>query len=369
MTSQDEKYMRLAIKLAGRGIGSVEPNPAVGCVIVKNGKIIGSSWHKKFGQAHAEVNAIADCRKNHKSPAAATMYVTLEPCRHQGKTPACCDAIIAAGLKKVFVATADPSPHANGKGIRLLAKAGIEVETGLCKDQAKLLNSPFFKYAATGRCWVILKWAQSIEGKMAWSKNSTQRWISNEQSRKDSHKLRRRVQAILVGINTVIADDPLLTARPARGKILTRIVLDSKLTIPLNSKLLATAKASPVLIVTGKKSLRANKNKADAIIKKGAEVLPVPLKNKTCDITFLLEQLSKRGICQLLVEGGPAVITSFLRQNLADEIRIYITPRILAGRGGVNITEPMAKMTEIIELDNVEYRRFGTDIRLTARLI
>ncbi len=185
MKTEDRKYMKAALRLAKRGIGSVEPNPAVGCVIVKANQIIGRGWHKKFGAPHAEINALQDCRSLGVNPRAATMYVTLEPCCHQGKTTACTDAIIAAKVAKVVIAMIDPSEHANGKGIRRLRKAGIEVQTGVCEAQARLLNAPFIKFTTTGKCWTILKWAQSIDGKMAWAESVTgaeqePRWISGE---------------------------------------------------------------------------------------------------------------------------------------------------------------------------------------------
>ncbi len=218
--SDSQRYMLLALRLAWRGIGSVEPNPAVGAVIIKANQIVGKGWHKKFGGPHAEINALEDCKTLGVKPRGAAMYVTLEPCSHQGKTGPCTQAIIEAGLAKVFVATIDPSEHAGGKGIEQLRNAGIEVQTGICETQARLLNAPFIKFAVTGRCWVRLKWAQSIDGKVALTepRPSGSGWISGEQSRKDVHKLRRRARAILVGVNTVIADDPLLTARPSKGK-------------------------------------------------------------------------------------------------------------------------------------------------------
>ncbi|MHC4593863.1 MAG: bifunctional diaminohydroxyphosphoribosylaminopyrimidine deaminase/5-amino-6-(5-phosphoribosylamino)uracil reductase RibD, partial [Planctomycetota bacterium] len=192
--NQDEKLMRSALTLARRGVGLVEPNPAVGAVIVKANQIIGKGWHKKFGGPHAEINALQDCKSLGVNPRGATMYVTLEPCSHQGKTAPCTEAIIAAGLAKVFVATIDPSEHANGTGLEQLRNARIAVQTGLCETEARLLNAPFIKFAATGRCWVILKWAQSIDGKLATTepRSSGSGWISSEQSRKDVHKLRRR---------------------------------------------------------------------------------------------------------------------------------------------------------------------------------
>jgi diaminohydroxyphosphoribosylaminopyrimidine deaminase/5-amino-6-(5-phosphoribosylamino)uracil reductase len=245
--------MQAALRLAQRGIGSVEPNPAVGCVIVKSGQVIGKGWHKRFGGAHAEINALEDCGTQSASPEGATMYVTLEPCCHSAKTPPCTDAIIDAGLAKVVVATVDPSEHANGKGVEQLRNVGIEVQTGVCEAQARLLNAAFIKFAATGKCWVTVKWAQSIDGKMTWADQSRERrWVSGKKSREDVHKLRRRVQAILVGINTVLADDPLLTARPSKGRKPTRIVLDSRLRIPLDCRLLATAKKVPLMIVSSR---------------------------------------------------------------------------------------------------------------------
>jgi len=366
--NQDEKMMRMALRLAQRGIGSVEPNPAVGAVIVKANQIIGSGWHKKFGGPHAEINALEDCKTLGVNPRGAAMYVTLEPCSHQGKTGPCTQAIIEAGLAKVFVATIDPSEHAGGKGIEQLRNAGIEVQTGICETEARILNAPFIKFAATGRCWVTLKWAQSIDGKVALTelRPSGSGWISGEQSRKDVHKLRRRAQAILVGVNTVIADDPLLTARPSRGKKATRIVLDNHLRIPLDCKLIKTAKKSPVLIYMNENTVRTNPEIAAQITKKGAELLAWPDTQGRSNLYFLLDELSKRGIAQLLVEGGPKVLTSFLKEGLADEVVVYIAPRILGAQGSVDITGPMAELTQAIGLHHVDIKRFGDDVRLTG---
>ena len=366
--------MQTALKLAEQGIGSVEPNPAVGCIIVKQNQIIGKGWHKEFGGPHAEINALQDCKTQGASPKAATMYVTLEPCCHEGKTAPCTDAIIAAKVAKVVVATPDPSEHANGKGIEQLRNAGIEVQVGVCENEARLLNAPFIKFAATGKCWVILKWAQSIDGKTAWAQSSHEsrvtshefRWISGELSRKDVQNLRRRVQGILVGIETVIADDPLLTVRPSRDKEAARIVLDSKLRIPLDCKLLATAKKTPLLIVTGQEAVEVNSQAAEKISRKGAEVLAVPTAQGRCDIGFLLNELSKRGIAQLLVEGGPTVIASFLKERLADEIYVYIAPKIIGQQGAVDITESMAELTEAVDLHHVDIKHFGDDVRLSG---
>jgi len=364
--SDSQRYMWSALTLARRGIGSVEPNPAVGAVIVKANQIAGKGWHKKFGGPHAEINALEDCKTLGVNPRGAVMYVTLEPCSHYGKTGPCTQAIIEAGLAKVFVAMIDPSEHAKGKGIEQLRDAGIEVQTGICETEARLLNAPFIKFAATGRCWVTLKWAQSIDGKVATvePRPSGNGWISGEQSRKDVHKLRRRAQAILVGINTVIADDPLLTPRPSKGKKLIRIVLDNNLRIPLDCKLIKTAGKSPMLIYTREDIVRVNPEIAEKITKKGVEVLAYPDTQGRSNLYFLLDELSKRGIAQLLVEGGPRVLTSFLKEGLADEIVVYIAPKILGAQGSVNITGPMAELTQAVGLHHVDIKRFGDDVRL-----
>jgi diaminohydroxyphosphoribosylaminopyrimidine deaminase/5-amino-6-(5-phosphoribosylamino)uracil reductase len=366
--NQDEKLMLSALKLAQRGIGSVEPNPAVGAVIVKANQVIGRGWHKKFGGPHAEINALKDCKTLGVNPRRAAMYVTLEPCSVKGKTGPCTQAIIKAGLAKAFVATVDPSEHACGRGMEQLRDAGIEVQTGICETEARVLNAPFVKFAATGKCWVTLKWAQSIDGKVAIAepRPSASGWISGEQSRKDVHKLRRRAQAILVGINTVIADDPLLTARPSKGKKLTRIVLDNYLRIPLDCKLIKTARKSPVLIYAREEAIQANREIAEKITKKGAELLAYSDTHGRSNLYFLIDELSKRGIGQLLVEGGPRVLTSFLKEQLADEIVVYIAPNILGAKGSVDITGPMAELTQAVGLHHVDIKRFGDDIRLTG---
>jgi diaminohydroxyphosphoribosylaminopyrimidine deaminase/5-amino-6-(5-phosphoribosylamino)uracil reductase len=360
--TSDEKYMQIALRLAHRGLGNVEPNPAVGVVIVKNGKIIGRGWHRKFGGAHAEINALENCTKQGGNPKGATMYVTLEPCCHYGKTGPCTDALIAAKLKRVVVATIDPSKHANGKGIRQLRKAGIKVDVGLCKGEARIINAPFMKFAKTGKPWVTLKWAQSLDGKLAWTKS---KWISCEESRQDAHNLRRRVGAILVGINTVLKDDPLLTPRPAIGKKPIRIILDNNLRIPLDCQLLKTNIDAPVLIVTPAKTLKTKVKKAEQITSRGAEILACPKKSKS-NIQFLLRQLSNRGVQRLLVEGGPTVIGSFLKENLADEVVVYIAPRILGAAGCADITKATIEVLKPDFLFWCNIKNIYGDVRISG---
>jgi len=295
------------------------------------------------------------------------MYVTLEPCCHHAKTPPCTDAIIESRVARVVAAMLDPSEHANGAGIEQLESAGIEVQTGVCETEARLLNGPFIKFARTGKCWVTLKWAQSIDGKLGWADSSAQQgWISNEHSRKDVQKLRRRAQGIVVGINTVLADDPLLTVRPPAGKDLIRIVLDTRLRIPSDCRLLSTTKKTPVLILTSQNTIDAQPEAAEALVAKGAELLVFPDTPGQSNLCFLLDELSKRGIAQLLVEGGPTVISSFLKERLADEICVYIAPEILGRQGAVNIAEPMKELTEAVGLHYVDIKNFDGDVRISG---
>lgn len=369
MNVQDEKFMQSALKLAAKGISAVEPNPAVGCVIVKAGQVIGKGHHKKFGGPHAEVNAIDDCRTIGVTPEGGTLYVTLEPCCHQGKTGPCTEAIIHAGIARVVAATIDPSEHANGKGLEQLRRAGIEVEVGLCEQEARHLNAPFFKHVTTGQCWVVFKWAQSLDGKLAYADPSTEkRWITNEASRSDAHKLRRRAGAILVGINTVLADDPLLTPRPSQGRKPLRIVLDDQLRIPLACQLLQTIKTGPVLIYTHQTAVAAHPELAGQIRDQGAEVLVYEGNGAMPDLRFLLDELGKRGIQQVLVEGGPHVAASFLREALVDEICVYVAPKILGAAGTADLGEPLTRLDRVIGLHHVQSKAFGEDVRISGRL-
>jgi len=367
MSDSDIKHMEMALKLAERGLDSVEPNPAVGCIITKANQIIGKGWHKKFGGPHAEINALEDCKSLGVSPKGATMYVTLEPCSHFGKTKPCAEAVIAAGLGRVVVATVDPSEHSNGRGINQLRAAGIAVEMGLCQAEARLLNAPFIKFAATKQPWVTLKWAQSLDGKLAWApSDNAKRWISNKESRRDVQRLRRRAGAILVGVNTLLADDPFLVPRPPKGKKPLRVVLDSYLRTKLTSRVLRTTKTAPVMIFTRQDTIMEKSDIADRIIKKGAELVGYPDTHGLSNLHYLLDDLRDRGIGAVLVEGGPTVFTSFLKERLADEICIYFAPKILAQKGQVDIAGPIAQLPQATGLHYVKTTQFGDDVCITG---
>ena len=366
MESQDSQYMKIALGLARRGLGSVEPNPAVGCVIVKADQVIGRGWHKQLGGPHAEVNAIQDCPTIGAHPSGATLYVTLEPCCHQGKTGPCTDALIAAGLRRVVVAATDPSAHARGKGLKQLQQAGIEVVTGVCEEEARLLNAPFFKFTETGRSWVVVKWAQSLDGKLAYADPGQGQWISGQESRRDAQALRRRTQAVLVGVDTVIADNPLLTPKPSKGRNPLRVVLDRNLRIPRTCRLLSTAKRHPLLICTTARAVAANPKVAKAIEKKGAELLTGP--DSSGNLGFVLEQVAARGIQQLLVEGGARVIGAFLREGLADELCVYIAPLILGPHGKAEIGPCSEGLSPATRLQQPEIKRLGDDVRIRGSL-
>ncbi len=367
-TAKKKKYMLEALELAARGFGAVEPNPMVGCVIFKDDNVIGRGWHKQFGDAHAEINALADCRGNGNDAVGASMCVTLEPCCHYGKTGPCTEAIIKAGISRVYVAMIDPSDKVGGKGIEQLREAGIEVKVGLCEKQAARLNPAFIKYSKTGRPWVILKWAQTIDGKLN-GVGPEHKCISGEMSRKDVHKTRRSCQAILVGVNTVIADDPMLTARPDRGRGLLRVVLDNKLEMPIESKLLNTVEQSDVLVVTTEDTFRSEQKKVEQIISKGAEVFAVKGDLAgLCEMVDVLEELGRLGVQRLLVEGGREVIGTILRNDLADELNIYIAPKIYGSKGRVDIYDTLAEFDLAGDFLDAQTGLFGEDVKVRAIL-
>jgi diaminohydroxyphosphoribosylaminopyrimidine deaminase/5-amino-6-(5-phosphoribosylamino)uracil reductase len=355
MHADDTKWLERALELAERGRGYVEPNPLVGAVVVRAGTVLGEGWHERFGAPHAEVHALV---RAGAAARGATLYVTLEPCCHHGKTPPCTDAIIQAGIERVVAAMLDPFPQVGGQGVARLKQAGITVEIGLCEKEARRLNAPYLKLLATQKPYVHAKWAMTLDGKIA-TRSGASRWISGEASRDRVHLLRGRMDAILVGIGTALADDPLLSARPAGPRTACRIVLDSQGRLPATGKLAATARQTPTLVVTAGPCRRASELTA-----LGCEVLPLPASTGRPDLDALLEELGRRRYTNLLVEGGAGVLGSFLDARAIDEVHVFLAPRLA---GGADAVTPIAgrgveNLADALTLSDWQIERIGADM-------
>lgn len=324
---RDAYYMRKALEIAAYACGRTSPNPLVGSVIVKDDRIVGQGWHRKAGTPHAEIHALNQAGELAEG---ATVYVTLEPCSHTGRTGPCADALIRAGVKRVVIAMVDPNPAVAGNGVRKLQAAGIEVETGLMAKEAAELNRIFIKWISTKMPYTIVKSAMSLDGKIATDTGESQ-WITNETARGYGHTLRDICDGIVVGIDTVIADDPSLTTRIAgrSGKNPIRIVLDSKARIPLTARMLADGQA-PVIVIT---TSEADPDKVRALEAKGATVLVVASKDGHVDIQEAFAELGKQQISSLLIEGGAKIVSSVIREGLADELMTFIAPILIGGQG------------------------------------
>jgi diaminohydroxyphosphoribosylaminopyrimidine deaminase/5-amino-6-(5-phosphoribosylamino)uracil reductase len=318
MSTNDEQWMSRALALAERGRGFVEPNPLVGAVVVRDGQLVGEGWHERFGAAHAEVNALT---ASGAAARGATLYVTLEPCCHHGKTPPCTDAVLRAGIHRVVAAMLDPFPQVAGQGMAILRAAGVTVDCGVLEAEARRLNAPYLTLLEKGRPYVLAKWAMTLDGKIA-TRTGDSRWISNEESRRRVHQLRGRMDAILVGISTVLTDNPQLTARPPGPRTATRIVLDRRCRLPLTSALATTARLVPTLVAT---SRDAPAEAVAALEELGCEVWRLP------DIGSLLAELARRRMTNLLVEGGSGVLGSFFDARLIDEVHVFLAPRLVGG--------------------------------------
>jgi len=326
-----ETWMRQALALAARGRGFVEPNPMVGAVVLDAaGNLVGEGWHQKFGGPHAEVFALEAAGEQAR---AGTLIVTLEPCCHHGKTPPCTDAVLRSGVKRVIVAMADPFPKVAGGGVKILRDAGLDVQVGLCAVEAHKLNAPYLKLLRTGRPWVHLKWAMTLDGKIA-TVTGDSRWISSEHSRRRVHDLRGRVDAVVVGRGTVLADDPLLTARPHGQRIATRVVVSASAGLPEKCQLRATARDIPVLVYT----TTQNASKLAGWASDGAEVIPLPASDTGLSLDALLADLGTRRFTNILVEGGAGLLGSFLDANMADEFHVFIAPKLV---GGISALSPV----------------------------
>lgn len=355
----DERYMRIAIDLAKSAEGLTSPNPIVGAVIVKDGKIVGKGYHKKAGLPHAEVSAL---RQAGKLAEGATLYVSLEPCNHFGRTPPCTDAVIKSGIKKVVIAMIDPNPINNGKGLRRLKENGVRTKVGILKEEAKSINRPYIKFITARLPYVTIKIAQSLDGKIA-TKTGDSKWITQEDPRRYVHELRAKVDAVMVGVNTIIKDDPLLISKVSKDKQPIRIIADSNLEIPLNSKIFSHIDDSPVIIATTKRSSKIKDYEG-----KGAEVLIVKQKDGKVDLKSLLKILGSRHIAHILVEGGGELVASFLKENLADKLLFFIASKIIGGRDAITSVEGngVSKVDDAIMLKDMKIKRFGKDILIEA---
>lgn len=357
----DRDFMRQALDLAQKGEGYTSPNPMVGAVIVKDGKVVGKGYHQRVGGAHAEVNAIDDAGDFAND---ATLYVTLEPCNHHGRTPPCTENIVAAGIKKVVVAMQDPNPDVKGGGSGYLRQQGIEVRTNVCEQAAQKLNETFIKYTRTKRPFVIVKCAATLDGQIA-TKTGDSKWITGPKARKYVHRIRHAVDAIMVGVETVKKDDPRLTTRldDRKGADPVRIVLDTHLSIPEEAMLLRLDSESDTILITGKSVSRDRKDRFE---KNGVRVVETAPKNGRIDLDLLMDRLGDEGITSLLVEGGSRVIASAFRSGIVDKILFFYAPKILGGNDGFPICSGPGpeRMKESLLVKNMSLLRFDEDVMI-----
>jgi diaminohydroxyphosphoribosylaminopyrimidine deaminase / 5-amino-6-(5-phosphoribosylamino)uracil reductase len=360
----DLKYMKRALALAKRGAGWVNPNPMVGAVLVKDGRIIGEGFHEFFGGPHAEVNAIRAAESSSQQVEGSTLYVTLEPCAHDGKTPPCVNLIAEKKIAGVVMGITDPNPLVNGQGIRFLQSRGIEVEVGVMEPQIRELNEIFIKYIHTGQPFVVLKSAMTLDGKIATVTNAS-RWITGERSRKMVHHMRQQLSAVMVGVDTVIFDDPMLNIRlKGEWKNPLKIIADTHGRIPLAAKVLTH---DPQLTIVASSEL-AGKKKLKDIERTGAQVVICPLKSNRVDLPFVVKSLGAMGIDSVMIEGGSTIAFSALQERLVDKVVSFIAPKIL---GGINAPTAVggtgiSSMDDAIGLVNMRTRKIGQDIMLEA---
>ena len=366
MTDEDQRHIERAIELATRGRGRTSPNPLVGAVVVRDGEVLGEGYHAAYGAPHAEVSAIASCAQD---PVGATMYVTLEPCCHTGKTPPCTEAILHAGIKRVVVASDDPSENGLGRGLGILRDEGVDVETvdGESAVAAKRLNQPFRKLAITGRPYVIFKSAMSLDGKVA-TQTGDSKWISGEDSRRLVHRWRSEVDAVCIGIGTALTDDPLLTARvEGAGRQPRRVVFDSEARLPLDSALASTAHDAPLTVVV---SRAADRGAVDALKAAGIEIVTASGENEAGRVVDGLEKLGAAGVQSMLLEGGPRLGGAFLDAGEVDEMRLFVAPIAIGGRSAPDPIE--GEGSESIESSHhaldMTSERIGDDVLIRARL-
>jgi diaminohydroxyphosphoribosylaminopyrimidine deaminase/5-amino-6-(5-phosphoribosylamino)uracil reductase len=377
----DHDHMREALALALKGKGFTSPNPCVGAVVVKNNRIVGRGWHRAAGMPHAEVEAIEDAQRNTPEQAfgqppgdalsntvGATIYVTLEPCNHFGKTPPCTHKIINAGITRVVVACKDPNPYVSGGGIRYLEEKGVQVTCGLLEKEAQTLIEDFIWYTRNEKTpFVILKCASTLDGRIATATGDS-KWITNERSRNYGHRIRHEVDAILIGSGTLHADNPSLTCRGnTRTKDPVRIILDSKLSIDEKARVITQQSDSATLLVVGPGAPFEKRNRLE---KKGIEVLEVPLKKGRLDLGKLMIKLGGMNIQSLLIEGGGKVAASALKEGIVNKVLFFLAPKLLGGSDGIPVFDGKGpeKISDAFELKQTGVEMFGTDLLITGYL-
>ena len=368
LNSVDEQHLTRAIELAARGRGTTNPNPLVGAVIVKDEKVIGEGWHEVYGGPHAEVNAITDAGGPTET-AGSTMYVSLEPCCHTGRTGPCTEAVIEAGVARVVVASDDPSEKANGRGLGMLRDEGIAVETaeGNLRREAALLNQPFRKHSKTGRPWVLAKYAASLDGKVATASGDS-KWISGDESRRLVHQWRSELDSVAVGIGTALADDPRLDAREVGAvRQPRRIVFDSSAQLPVDSSLVQMDSDLPLTVVVGRAADRAS---VDALEASGVEVIVATGENDAARAESALDQLGEVGVTSILLEGGPKLAGAFLDAGEIDELRIFMAPLLFGSHGARDPFEGAGtdKVEDALRVPSPLVTQVGEDILLTTRI-
>ena len=390
----DVAFMRRALSLATRGVGRTNPNPLVGAVIVRDGRIIGEGWHALYGEAHAERNALADCAARGEDPRGATVYVTLEPCSHHGKQPPCVDALVRAGVARVVVGSRDPNPLVSGRGAARLAAAGIEVVPDVLRDECDAINQVFFHYITTKTPYVVAKWAMTADGRIACSSGDA-RWVSGPASREDCHALRHRLAAVMVGVGTVAADDPLLTCRLAGGRNPLRVVCDTRLSIAEDSALVRSAELgeAPLLVACGpidgaaestetaipdaRADLAARAAKASRLRARGVEVLEVPLARAATpapdariDLRELMSALGSRGVDSVLLEGGARLHGSAFAAGIVNEAVAYVAPKAVcdAAAPGPVAGAGVPLMADARQFGAPHVDVLGSDVRIAWRV-
>lgn len=358
----DYDYMKLALQLAEKGTGRTSPNPMVGAVIVKDGRMIGEGYHEKYGEPHAERNALAACTE---SPQGATMYVTLEPCCHYGKQPPCVDAILASGMKRVVVGSKDPNPLVAGKGMQILREHGIEVTENILKQECDQLNEVFFHYIQSKCPFVVMKYAMTLDGKIA-AYTGLSKWITAEEARQHVQMQRNRYRAIMVGVGTVLADDPKLTCRMQGGRDPIRIICDSNLRTPITSYVVATARQVPTILATCCKDTAQYVPYENA----GCHILGLPQKNGHVDLKAAMQRLGQEGIDSILLEGGGTLNWAALESGIVQKVQAYIAPKLFGGQSaktpveGIGFPSPY----EAVHLQDTTVVQLGVDFLIEGRL-